>query len=272
MPAALAFVPVVMGAAGTVGGLAAFAATTAGMFTIAGAALSVIGSVTGEKGLSTIGTLMSLGSSVAGMAGAGAEAGMTAADTVNGAINTDGLQSAQAALNGGDAAAEAISKAGTEMGNSNAVQGLTEAAKTGESIASSAMTSPASALNERALSMPDPTWSVGETGAAGGAGQSTGLIGGVMDWAKQNPILSSGLIKTGGEFIAKGFGRNPQAEQVDLNRERLALEQRLAEIQLSNRNSAAGVKVNLNANTAANLYPNGAYKAPGGGFIQRAMT
>lgn len=276
MPAALAFVPVAIGAAGTVGGLAAFAATTAGMFTIAGAALSAVGAITGDKGLATIGTLVSLGSSVVGMAG-GAAGGAaeavtgTAADTAAGAIAADNSYLAQTALQGGDPTAQALAQASENVETFGPTGGTAaEAAKAGQSAIS-----PTAAMNGGTGAF-DMSGSAG-TGMPGSTPGGGGLIDKVINgFSGMKGEAQGAMINTAGSFVKGLFTPDYKKDEIaayrDLNDKRMAIESQMAALKTQAANSSAGVKVGMSANTNANLYPNGRYQSPGGGFINRSMT
>lgn len=269
MPAALAFIPVAIGAMG-VGGIAAFAATGLGMLTIAGAAFSAVGMISGNQDLAKIGGLVGLAAGVGGIANAAA--GAAGADSAAKAamIDADSASLAQSTLSGADPAAQTIASTGSAQntnidavngGNTstNAVNGgdmagnqsaqmpgqtAVDAARTGQSQAPGLLSGA-----ERPISMPEPTWS----GTAAQPTLTDTISSGFKDFFSGDKTKGAAL-EIGGKALLGGFGYNAPKEANEISRERLALESRLTQLkeqELANKNSSAGVNLGVSANTAA---------------------
>lgn len=267
--------------------LAIAIAVKAAPIIIAGAAISAIGGLTGSKELSMIGSFMGMangvfdGSGLAGMAEDAAgnlvsasSMGEAAAGVASGveavADAADNLYSpAQTALAGGDAASEALAQAGSVGQGAGEVAGIQAPAATPPAQAAvGAPSSSPSGILSKEIARSGTTNFVGDLPVDPSA-QSPGLIDRVLNWGKENPQLAAAGLTMGGNFLAKGLGRDVAGEKVDL--ERRALEARLAEL---DRTSAARrhipSSIGMTPNPNANLYPNG-YRPPLRGLIRSQL-
>jgi len=94
---------------------------------------------------------------------------------------------------------------------------------------------------------------------------SGGLIDGLMEWGKGNPLLASTALNMGGRFVEKGFTKDPNQERLKYLREKDAMELELLQQKLARQNNIPGIPFRLNQQT--NLYPGGQMNMPRVGMI-----
>lgn len=264
--------------------LIAAIALEASVFTIAAAALGAVGFVTDNESLQKVGALAGLASGFlgggAGLAGGAEGIASSAPGTAEaveaafgGAAATEApaLAGAKTVLAGADPTAQAL-RATPEIEGLPAQQDLVQVA-------------PPSSPAEAALQAPSSISLAGGTSAQDlGVGlthggfmqpeQSGGLINDAARYFKNffsGDATKGALVKAGGEFLAKGFGRNPQEEQVEINRQRLAMEQAELQRRIANLQGAGQVRVGMTPNLAANLFPQRPYRSPALGLINRQV-
>jgi hypothetical protein len=273
---------VAIGTAATVGSMAAIGtavlATVGAIGTIAavaGTAMSVVGMVTGDKGLMKIGAIVGLAGGVASLA-SGAVASLAAGGEF--AMGTAGIQSANAA-NAASAAAQtsvALGQAGTAASNLAAVtpQGLVNAAPLTNQTTmglSGAASNSLSAVTPQSITMAGQggTGLMGQVGgslnAAGGnalnaigassasnlAGTASASSGGFIDrllgsmTEKDYVIAGWGAFQGGSAMMDKNLASANQQKQYEY--EQAQRNQRIA-----NLNSVPTLRNTLDANTGLN--------------------
>ncbi len=216
--------------------------------TVAAAALSVAGFVTGNKTLGLIGGLVGLGSAFAGglIGGAGAAEGVGAA-----ADSTAALESGLAAYSGPDYAAAIQSGADVTQLSPNVAK------LAGDAVDNAAL------LGEGATGG-TAGGTVGSAELPGAPAANKGVLSQIWDlFNSQGDVTKAGIVKVLGETISSGFKRNPQAEFVDLQRDKFNAEEAELARRRANMNNITGVNLNMRPNPNANLYPAGQYRPVG---------
>jgi hypothetical protein len=216
---------VAIGTAATVGSMAAIGtavlATVGAIGTIAavaGTAMSVVGMVTGDKGLMKIGAIVGLAGGVASLA-SGAVASLAAGGEF--AMGTAGIQSANAA-NAASAAAQtsvALGQAGTAASNLAAVtpQGLVNAAPLTNQTTmglSGAASNSLSAVTPQSITMAGQ----GGTGLMGQVGSGLNAAGGnalnAIGTSSASNLAGTAAASSSGGFIDKLLGSMTEKDYV----------------------------------------------------------
>lgn len=235
----LALLPVITGAVA--------ASSIAGMAMIGSAVIGTIGMVTGNKTLTTIGTILGIGGGIAAFAGVGTT------PLFGGAANTASGASSAANLIGGSGAdalnmSNALNPMSGLSGATNtslaSTAGLNAPSPGGLGMAESFMATPAGAGVGTSAVIPPPT------------AVSGGLIGRIKEMTAALGSEGTGaLVKTAGEALASGFGKDP-------NQERLDAELQMYKERLKRTNNIGLINLGIEANTSANPFSSTPYRSP----------
>lgn len=210
MAAAVAVIASFAGAASAVsaaGGVLAAMSTIGGFLSVAGAALTGIGAITGKKDLLKVGGLMSLGGAIG-----------SAANAANAA--------SQGAASAAPAAAEAASPTGIFQSQFQPVQALANAgaaepvAGLGQSLLQQAMTNPGAIEPVASLGVQDAIAQAGrgmtssemQSLLSSAFDRTKSALGGVGQFVQKNPMLTM----IGGQMLSSAYG--PEAEAIDLEK------------------------------------------------------